>query len=286
MKKLLVILCLGYSFSTFAQSPWLYKKNEGFFQVYTTLLAGPYDTLAQGVPYDDTTNVNINRETRTTDFGVYLQYGISDVLNLVAKIPFQKVETGDLTENQNPNFEVLEPGSEFGLSNVEIGLKHGLIDKKIKVAVSVNTIWNTISKDLSKGLATGFDYNAFGALGHVGTSFGKSYVYTDVGYVYTTNDFSDYFQQHIEYGYAFTKAFTVNATLDFRRSIYNGTNETLTLQQTGLHPNNQEWVGFGFGAMYELENKLGFNFWTGGAIAGVKYIGFTPPVTLGVYKKF
>ncbi len=182
---------------------------------------------------------------------------------------------------------LLEEGAVFSLSNMELTAKYRLVDKQLKLAASVHTIWNTASKDLDKGLITGFDYNAVGVFAHVGGSFAqRGYVFTDVGLVYTTNDYSDYFQQHIEVGYRVRvgHAFWVNATLDIRKSFENGSQKTETLVQTGLHPNDQEWVGFGAGVVYEMKNNMGFNLSTGGAITA-QYMGISAPITLGVYKK-
>ncbi len=273
-------MCFGM-LAVDAQSPWLYKKGKGFFQLQATFLAFPYESVVVG---KRTETVDLSREVTTTDINAYFEYGLSEKWNMIAKIPVRFVSTGEetgLVDSPIP----LQEGSLFGLSNVELALKHQLVDKRIKVATSLQTIFNTVSKDLSRGLVTGYDYNAVGIFGHAGGSVGdRGYAFVDAGFTKTSNDFSDYFRQHIEGGRRFGRAFWVRLTLDIRKSLKNGSYDSGTLLQTGLSPNDQEWVGFGFGVAYETENQLGFNFSSGGAL-DANYIGFAAPVTFGLYKK-
>lgn len=282
IKKVSTLVVLGiWALISNAQSPWLYQKNQGFFQVQTTFLAFPYESLLVGKRSE---TVDINREVFTSDLNAYFEYGLSDQWNVIGKIPVRYVSTGDETGTLD-NPVLLEEGSLFGLSNIELALKRQLIDQKIKISGSVQVVLNTVSKELSKGLITGYDYNAIGIFGHAGGSLGnRGYAFTDIGLMKTSNDFSDYFRQHIEAGRRFGKALWLRMTLDIRRSFKNGTYENDALLQTGLSPNDQEWVGFGLGVSYETENQLGFNFSTGGAL-DAKYVGFAAPVTFGVYKK-
>ncbi len=282
IKKILILTTLSFwTLIGSAQSPWLYQKNKGFFQVQTTFLAFPYESLVVGKRSE---TVDINREVITYDVNAYFEYGLSDQWNVIGKIPVRYVASGDETGLLNSP-TLLEEGSLFGMSNIEIGIKRQLLDQKIKISSSLQVILNTVNKDLSKGLITGYDYNAIGIFGHAGGSLGdRGYVFSDVGVMKTSNDFSDYFQQHIEAGRRFGRAFWVRLTLDIRRSFKNGDYKNETLLQTGLSPNDQEWVGFGLGFSYETESQIGFNFSTGGAL-DAQYIGLAAPITFGIYKK-
>lgn len=283
MRPLITVITLLFmTLNIQAGGPWLYKKKGGFYQVQTTFLTFPYFYLANGNPYQDRTS--INREVATYDFGGYLEYGLTDKVNIIANIPIKYAVSSDQTDSlYNP--ELLDPGSIFGMSNFELDIKYAVLDKKIKVAVSAYSLWNTVNHDLQKGLITGFDYSAFGGFAHVGGSLGKrGYAFSDLGFVRTTNNYSDYFQQHIEGGYRFGRAFFLKVTLDIRKSLQNGSKIEEALLQTGLHPNNQEWVGFGIGAVYELKNQIGFNFSTGGAFYA-QNMGIAAPVTFGIYTK-
>ncbi len=283
MTRNLVIICCCLSMLNLpAQSPWLYKKKQGFYQIQTTFLAFPYTSLAVGRPTEST--VDLNREVYTADILAYLEYGIANRWNIIGKIPFRYTSTGDETD-QLYHPELLEEGSLTGLSNLEFAAKYQLMDQSWKMAASLRTILNTGSQDLEKGLTTGYDYTGMGLFGHVGRSVGKrSYVFTDLGFVVTTNDFSDYLQQHIEGGHRFGKAFWIRLTVDIKKSLKNGDYDNTTLLQTGLSPNDQEWIGFGAGIAYETRDKLGFNLSTGGAFVA-EYVGLAAPITIGLYKK-
>ena len=282
MKQLTsLVAAILFCIPALAGGPWLYKNNAGFYQLQTTFVTSPYSELLQGTTSDKT---YLNREVLTNDFGGYVEYGLSDKLNLIAKLPFKYVSTGAVSDSVDHS-TLLEEGSLLGLSNVELAAKYGVLNKRVQVAVSVNTVWNTISKDLDKGLVTGYNYNAVGAFAHVGGSIGeRGYAYTDVGYVLTSNNFSDYFQEHVEAGYRVGQALWLKVTLDVKKSMENGSYVNENQRQTGLHPNDQDWIGFGFGAAYEFKNQVGFNITTGGAVRA-NYIGVSPPLTIGVYKK-
>ena len=282
MKQLVTFATLLiFSISALAGGPWLYSKKAGFYQLQSTFVTAPYTSVLQGSASD---RVHLNREVFTNDFGGYAEYGLSNRINLIGKLPIKYVSTGALNDSlYNPT--LLEEGNLLGLSNIELGAKYGVINKGVKLALSVNTIWNTIRTDLDKGLVTGYNYNAVGLFAHVGGGLGeRGYLYTDVGYVVTSNNFSDYFQEHVELGYRIGEALWLKMTLDVKRSMENGSYFNENLRQTGIHPNDQDWVGFGFGASYEFKNKVGINFTTGGAVRASS-VGLSPPVTIGVYKK-
>lgn len=281
-KSFVLMVVLFWTITVFAQSPWVYPKEKGFYQIQSTFLVSPYSTLVMGQPTEE--RVELNREVYTADFSFYFEHGLTDRLNIIGKLPFRYVSTGEET-SQVLDGQLLEEGSISGLSNLEFAVKYQLVDKSVKVASSVRTILNTVSKKLEKGLITGYEYNAIGLFGHVGTGIGdRSYAFTDLGFVMTSNDYSDYFQQHVEGGYRFGRALWVRLTLDIKKSIKNGNYDDATLLQTGLNPNDQEWIGFGVGISYETKKQLGFNLSTGGAL-DAQYIGLSAPITVGFYKK-
>ena len=156
MKKkiLLLTVLLSSVTSVMAGGPWLQKKNGGFVQAQFVLPAYQYSSLLMGVFISDLQGVN--RRVHSSDYSIYMEYGITDKLDVITTLPFKYVKTGELTDQQY--FSTLLPeGDLFGLSNYHVALKYGLVDKKVKVAVSLQTRWNTISQDLGKGLATGYD---------------------------------------------------------------------------------------------------------------------------------
>ncbi len=265
-----------------AQSPWLYPTHKGFYQIQSTFLALPYTALVDGKAI--TSRVDINRKVYAADVSLYFEYGLSNSWNVIGKIPFRYVTSGDQVDQLHYH-TLLDEGSIAGLSNLEFALKRKLIDRNIKVATSVRAILNTTKADLDKGLITGYDHNALGVSVHIGASMSKKfYAFADLGYVITSNDFSDYYHQHIEGVYHLGGVFWARLTVDFRKSMRNGNYDNGTLIQTGLSPNDQEWIGLGIGLAHETKKQLGFSVSIGRAIQAT-YVGHATPLTLGIYKK-
>lgn len=278
---LVFVMCL--SIPSFAGGPWLFPKKGGYIQFQTILPVYPYTSLLNGRFIKNTQD--INRSVFNSDYSIYLEYGLTDRLNIMTSLPFKYVSTGDLVE-EPPFSNVLEEGSLFGLNNYAFALKYGLVDKKVKVAVSLQTTWNTISKNLDKGLATGFDANSFGLMAHIGRSNEKHYGFLEVGFHKYTNGFSDVLEINLEHGFRLGARFNLAFVLNARHSLENGTFVNENLEQTGLYPNNQEWAAVSGKLNYEGKNGLGVNF--GMPLIPIKfqYVGFNGTVTLGVYKRF
>lgn len=280
---LLTLIFAGISLSSFAGGPWVLKKNTAFIQVqgfvpayrYSSMLTGRFISSTQGV----------NRRTFNSDFGLYAEYGISDKFDVIARVPFKYVSTGDRTD-ETYFTEVLPAGNLFGMSNVELDLKYGLVDKKVKVAVSLNTSWNTISQDLDKGLATGFDANSFGLTAHVGRSKAKSYGFLELGYQKYTNNFSDVLEIQIEHGWKLGDHLNLAMNLSARHSLKNGTYFNANLAQTGLYPNNQEAAAISAKLSYETTSGWGLGMAVPLIPIKSNYIGFNGAVALGIYRKF
>jgi hypothetical protein len=123
----------------------------------------------------------LNPRTYNADLGFYIEYGLFDKLNVITKIPFKYFITNKLT-NKTYFSDVLPVGNLSGVSNLEFDLKYALIDKNLKLAISLNTSWNTIFKDLDKGLPKGFDASSFGLTMHAGRINGKHYGFRETGF--------------------------------------------------------------------------------------------------------
>lgn len=269
-----------------AQSPWLHKKNDGFVQVQGVIPAYRYSSTLNGFFIKD--QQAVNRETFNSDYSIYLEYGILDKLNLVSVLPYKYVSTGALTspENELPFDNVLEEGSLSGLGNYRFALKYGLGGKKAKFAVSIDTRWNTISQELEKGLSTGFDANTFGIVLHAGRSNLKQYGFASIGYYKYTNNYSDAIEINVEHGWKLKERWNVALALNGRFSMQNGSNFNDQLDQTGLYPNNQEWLAISAKASYDFKNKFGIN--AAFPIVPIYFnrVGFNGTIALGLYKKF
>ncbi len=276
-------LLLFISLPSFAQGPWTQNKGEGYVQFQSILPAYRYESLLNGRFIND--RQGINRKTFNSDFSFYLEYGLGKNLDVIASLPFKYVSTGDLTDEQHFN-NLLPEGDLFGLSNPRVALRYGLVDKKVKVAVSLQTSWNAISQDLDKGLATGFDANSFGAMVHIGRSKEKRYGFLSVGYHKYTNNYSDVLEINLEHGWKFGQKWNVALALNARHSLDNGSYRNENLEQTGFYPNNQEWAAISVKAAYELANGFGVNLAMPLVPIKFQYVGFNGTIGLGVYKKF
>lgn len=281
--RILVLLLLSTSaYFAKAGGPWLSGKGHGFVQFQTVLPAYQYSGLLMSHLRDVQ---GVNRYTYNADFGVYAEYGITKKLDLITTLPFKYVKTGEVTDQRYFD-NLLDEGSLAGFSNYHLALKYGLVDSKVKVAVSLQTRWNTGKLDLDKGLATGYDANSFGIMAHIGRGSDKHYGFLELGYNVFTNGFSHMMDLNIEHGWKVKEAWFVAASLSGRFGLNNGDYNEPTLAQTGLYPNNQQWAAISLKASRDFKNGWGVN----GALPLVpiyfKYVGFNGSISLGVFKKF
>ncbi len=281
MKYLFVIMLLLFSIPFFAGGPWLVPKKSGFLQLQSTFPIGSYNRLF----LKNNKDVNLNRSVLDYNFQAYLEYGITNKLNLISSLPYKYISTGKAT-NSLSNTQLLPNGNLIGFSNLKLALKYLLSAKKINTAISVQTTLNTVNKNFEKGLITGFDANAIGLYLHVGRSFSaKFYSFLEGGVNMVANNFSNFYEIHYELGYQPKKAWWTVLTIDVRQSFNNGIYENKQLQQTGFYTNNQEYIAYGFKTAYELKNKIGFTLATFGALSG-NYVAHVATVSIGIYKKW
>ncbi len=287
--KAFSLVCLTFivTIPTYGQGPWAQEKGTAFLQLQTTLqLQGTYNGLIRdGRAIDDTDP--LNRNISSSDLGIYGVYGVSDKFTIIGHLPFKYVASGTQVDSLT-SMPLLEEGSLIGLSNVYLAAKYRLWDKGVKAAVSIQTHLNTGSNDLDKGLTTGYLANFFGGFLHVGGGITpKLYAFADIGYVVATNGYSDYSSIYAEVGYEVIKGGYIILNTTIKTSTENGDfdNAGNNLLQTGLYPNDQDWIGLGGKLLYELDNKIGFTLGTA-SIIRANYTGFVAPVTFGVYKKW
>ncbi len=81
------------------------------------------------------------------------------------------------------------------------------------------------------------------------------------------------------------KRLWVIGVLDVRQSITDGTADNENSEQTGLYPDNQEYVAPGIKLLYEITPKFGINFSGFGAISG-NLVAKSPSNTFGVFVKW
>ena len=278
---ILFLLSINLS-DAYAGGPWLQKKGKGYFQFQSTLLASRYRELSLSSSGD---NQGINRAVYSADYGLYGEYGLTDKLDILATIPFKYADVGEQTDELFfPN--LLEEGSINGLSNLRFGLKYGILDKDIKVAISAQASFNTVSTDLEKGLATGIQGNAFGLFAHVGKGFGgKWYAFAELGYMKHSNNFSDIIEGRVEVGFNLGSKATIMLSTDIRQSLKNGTFFNENLIQTGLYPNDQEWIASTLKVNFAVSEKVGINFGTTFIPFQLNNVGLAGAFSVGAYVK-
>ena len=281
MKYYLTLTALIFSLSLFAGGPWLVPKKSGFIQIQSTFPSGAYDNLF----LSNGESLKLNRGVLDYNFQGYLEYGISNKLNVIAVLPYKYIATTNSTQSQN-NFALLPKGSLNGWGNIKLGVKYPLLTKNIKAAIMVQTSLNTINKNFSKGLATGYDANSVGLYGSIGKSISSQlYSYLEGGWNVSSNNFSDFIEVHYELGYQPASPLWLAITIDIRSSLKNGTYQNDNLKQTGFYTNDQEYFAYGIKSSYELKNQVGITAATFGAFSG-NYVAKIATFSIGVYKKF
>lgn len=266
----------------FAGGPWLHSKGHGFAQAQIILPAYSYSGLLMSHFRDVQA---INRYTHNSDYILYAEYGIGQKLDLITTLPFKYVKTGNLTDEQGFD-NVMPEGSLTGLSNYHLGLKYGILDAKVKAAISLHTRWNTGSFDLEKGLATGYDANSFGVMAHIGRGSATHYGFVEFGYHYFTNNLSDVIELNVEHGWKVKDAWFIAGALNGRFSLGNGSYNEPRLRETGLYPNNQQWLVGSIKASRDFKNGWGLNTTFPLLPIYFKYVGFNGTFSLGLFKKF
>lgn len=277
----MLVFVFGSYANANAGGPWLWKKGKGFFQVQAIPLAYAYDRLLDGPAFDAR---DINREVYALDYGFYGEYGISDRINVIASLPFKYASVGALTETPDAFPTLLEEGSIHGLSNIRLGLKYGILDENLKVAISAITSLNTVSTDIEKGLATGFQGTSVGLTAHVGGSFKeKWYAFGELGFQYMFSDFDDSVEAVFEIGRSFSPKVTVLMRLDVRQSLENGDFYDERLVQTGLYSSDQSWIAGSFKVNYEATENFGVSL--GLPLIPVRFqnVGYTGSFIFGAY---
>ncbi len=281
MKYSILIFNLFIFSSILAGGPWLNKKKKGFFQIQSTFPSDGYSRLF----LENGTESILKRPVLDYTVQAYLEYGISDKIDVISVLPYKYVATEN-SNNLPQDLNTLDAGSLSGLGNFKLGFKHRLLDKKTKMAASIQSSFNTVNKDLQKGLVTGYQTNSIGTYFHIGRSFNSNlYSFIDAGYNLVSNNFSDYLDVHYEIGYQIKPSLWTAFTLDLRESLKNGDYINNNLRQTALYTNNQEYFAFGIKASYELKNKTGFNVASFGAFSG-NYVAKISTFSIGIYKKW
>lgn len=261
------------------QSAWVKNKGELYSQF---TFSGIFNYSS--VYLDGDREYKIQREITDITLQLYGEYGLTDDLTLVTVLPFKSVSAGDAVND--PYLVSIDEGDLSGLSNVEIGLRKQLLNKKIRLAGQLNFLANSADYDAATGLRTGYDASAIKPSIAAGYSSGKYFLQTFVVYEHYLNDYSSNLKLYMEAGYKFFNSLYVIAYLDLHNSMNNG-DVLLPAEnaETALYVNNQEFNGMGLKFIYEWSESMGLTFNLGGA-AGASYVAKAPAMSAGLYRKF
>lgn len=245
-----------------AGGPWPLKKNSGYAQLGFTYVG--YSKF-----FNDEGKVTDLRRP-VTDFTtqLYLNYGLTDKLTMTANLPFKYVSTGDKITSADSTYfqDTIQSGGLFGLSNVMLGLKYNIINKKVLFSVGLNAEANVAKYDSLTTLRTGPSTWVFHPYVSVGSSFfnGKLYTLLDAGYRVRLNNYSHEADFNYELGYSWNQKTYFILNVAGRFSVQNGSydnNVTPVVDETNpastslhpngrdlhtsLYPNNQQYLGYG-----------------------------------------
>lgn len=280
MKKNIKLLFLLISVSMFSQGPWTQEKGKFYTQLSFTTIPN-YNTLFGNPDYENFGTYSDN----TIQF--YGEYGLSNKTTLIINLPYKIITINNF---KNPAIDCVGDCSQdfnkTALGNISLGLKHNFYKKDWVLSGQISLETNTSSYNKASGIRTGYDAWSFTPLFLAGKSYEKSYIQTFIGADIKTNNYSSNFKVGGEYGKKIGKKVWLIGFLDIVKSLENGNVNLPTANQlTGFYVNNQEYGGFGFKGIYEIDNKFGINAGLGGAFFG-NNVAKRGAFTFGVYHKF
>lgn len=254
-----------------ASGPWPLKKNGGYAQLGFTYLGYSKFFNHKGQITD------LRRPV--TDFTTQLQvdFGLTDKLTLTTNLPFKYVASStEISSSDSTYFQdTVQAGGLFGLSNVMLGLKYNIIQKKVLFSAGLNVEANVAKYDSLTTLRTGASTWVFHPYLSVGTSFfdGKLYTILNAGYRVRFNNYSHQADFNFELGYSWNQKTYFIATVAGRFSMQNGSYDnnittitdptdstTVTIHphgrdlHTSLYPNNQQYIGYGLKFIQKIKH--------------------------------
>ncbi len=273
--------------SLFAQSAWLRSEGETYLQFSSTGIFN-YDSQF----FDGTEEYKLHTSGSDLTLNLYAEYGLSDNTTLVASLPYKFLHFEE-TNNIDPIFDdannqfvqYAKGGSLNGLSNMEIGIRQMISEKKINIAGQLVVMANSIKVDSDKGLRTGYD--AMIVKPSIAIGYGKSAYFSQahLEYEYFNNSYSDRLNGYIESGIKFKDQLWVIGYIDAVISLKNGELSEIPEVWAGLFLNNQEYIGIGLKLIYELKEDIGITFNPGTAISA-NHLPKAPALTIGAFAKF
>lgn len=256
-----------------AQSPWTKEKGKAFVQLGGSSITYTNVKL-NGVP----TGTGRNNSDVTAQ--AYAEYGVTKNLEATVILPYKFLSYKNNVTGVSQNFS--------GLSNITVGAKYKLLDKKFKVSGGIFFQANTIDQNPVLGFRTGFDANTILPYITAGSSWKKLYYFANLGYGYMDNNHYDFVKVYVEAGYEVLKGLHVMGLLDLRTLLSDGNvnkPNNINYLMTANYLNGQEYLATGFKINYEfIKGKYGVNVSSIGA-ASFDNTPAAGSMNVGVYAK-
>ena len=228
-------------------------------------------------------SLELPREISDKTLQFYGEYGLFDNTTILLNAPIKFVKAGEMQETTG----TIEEGSLSGFGNIEVAVKHKVVDNDLKVALQANFVFPTASYDSGTGLRTGYDAFGFVPGVTVGGSSDNFFAYAYLNTGIYTNDYSSNMKTGFELGWKPVKPLWIIGVFDVLQSFDNGSRiDDINNLQTGLYVNNQEYVAYGLKFAFEIvEETLGVQVAGFGAASG-NFVAKSPSLNIGVYYKF
>jgi hypothetical protein len=272
----LAALALLGSPPALAQSPWTQAHGDGYLQLSAYMIR--YDELYRSSGPDFRTS----REITDGTLEAYGEFGLTDDLTLIGRVPFMLQDAGDPVSDPSLPLST-SSGSYSAFGNLGVGLRHRWIDDGFTLAGQLDLQFPTGSFDDESGLNTGYDAFTFEPRVSIGKGFDRAYLFGYGGFGLRTDDFSNFWRIGAEGGYTFFDRLTLAAFTDVLQSFEDGDVELPAANlETGLYVNDQEWVAIGVKGLFDITDSFGLQATVHGAASG-NNVPKAPLIGFGVY---
>lgn len=276
MKKICSVVLLFVAFHLAGQSPWVHTKGEGYIQMgvntiprYQRVFLGNFNTLG-----------DLNGSISEVGAQVYAEYGIGNKFELLASVPFR------LLSSKLDSTVTRESGALAGFGNIEIGLKHQLIDRPFLLTTQLLIGLPTGASRDDMGLRTA--YQSFYVVPTVSTGYGteKWFFFVNGGVGIFTGGYSSDWRLGGEFGYRFGEKIWAMLHFSSRESFVDGDiEEQPNFLETYSFVNNQSFNSLAFKFSYDLKDDLGLTLGTNLISVRANNLPFQRPFSLSIYKK-
>lgn len=236
-----------------AQGPWTKEKGKAYLQIGLTSLS-----YSKAQINGKLTELGADYSDITTQ--LYSEYGITKDLEAQLIIPFKSVSYKSDFINQSEKLS--------GLGNVTLGLKYKFFDNSLKISGGIQYSLNSIAKNDTQTLSTGFNASTILPYITAGSSSGKWYYFGNLGYGYMNSEYSDFLKIGAEVGYNVIEKGHIMLVLDNRLIVSKENAFLKDANQWPSYSDRQSYSAVGLKLNYEfIKDTFGANFAALGAFA-------------------